>query len=262
MANRGGFAGPIRALLCGALTVSVSATGALASPGDEMLAARVEERLAKAGLDQKGQIEVVARDGAVTLTGAAVTIHARHRAEQAARKETSQVSNQIRVVPEPRPDAETRKEIVSAVLRYPHLSVFDSVDYAFEDGVLLLQGSVRHGYRRSDIVERVGRVPGVREIRDEIQVQSVSMFDDRLRYQLVRAIYGDDRFVQYANRVHPPIRIIVDRGRVTLTGVVNSPVEQVVLGHIARGSLAFAVENRVGVEGERSEEKPAAPASS
>jgi hypothetical protein len=45
-----------------------------------------------------------------------------------------------------------------------------------------------------------------------------SSFDDRLRYQLAYLIYGDPRFVQYAHRADPPIRIIVDRGHVTLTG--------------------------------------------
>ncbi len=119
-----------------------------------------------------------------------------------------------------------------------------------EKGVVVLQGSVRVPYRGSDIENRVAKVPGVREIKNEIVVQPVSFFDDRLRAGLYRSIYGDEMFVRYAQQVNPPIRIIVDRGHVTLTGYVGSAVEQAVLGSIARQSLAFSVDNQVKVDGE------------
>jgi osmotically-inducible protein OsmY len=94
----------------------------------------------------------------------------------------------------------------------------------------------------------------VREIRNEIRIAPTSIYDDRLRVQLYRRIYGDDMFVRYSNWANPPIRIVVEHGRVTLTGVVNSPVEQVRLGMIARGTLAFGVDNQVEVESERPKE--------
>ena len=259
MTTRLGVGRSIRALVILALAASVGASAAQAAPSDEVLAARVRGRLVKAGLEQKAQITVSSRSGSVTLKGVALTLDARRRAEKAALGETKQVENLIRVVPEARPEAEIRKQIESTVLGYSPLSVFDSVEYAFQDGVLVLQGSVRHGYRRSALEERLARVPGVREIRNGLEVQSASFFDDRLRYQLVRSIYGDGRFMQYAHFPHPPIRIVVDRGRVTLTGVVRSRVDQVLAEQIARGTLAFAVENRLRVEGERAKEKPPAP---
>jgi len=94
----------------------------------------------------------------------------------------------------------------------------------------------------------------VRDIRNEIRVAPSSIFDDRLRAQLYRRIYGDDMFVRYSNWAEPPIRIVVENGRVVLTGIVNSPVEQVQLGMIARGTLAFRVDNQVEVESERPKE--------
>jgi len=100
------------------------------------------------------------------------------------------------------------------------------------------------------------------EIRNDVAVQSVSFYDSELRLALARRIFGDVRFVHYAHRAHPPIRILVDRGRVTLAGAVASPVEQAVLGHIARGFLSFGVDNRLVVDGDPPKaEQPAVKAS-
>jgi len=150
-----------------------------------------------------------------------------------------------------RKDSEIRKDVESQILRYPWYTVFDSIEAGVQDGVVILRGSVNQPYRKSDIEKRIARIPGVKELRSEIEVQGVSMFDDRLRRELVYRIYGDERFVRYAHWAHPPVRIIVDRGRVTLTGYVGSAVEQQLLGHIARGTLSFGVDNQVKLESER-----------
>jgi osmotically-inducible protein OsmY len=149
-----------------------------------------------------------------------------------------------------RKDSEIRKDVVDRILRYPWYTVFDSIEAGVEKGVVLLRGSVNQPYRKSDLEKRVAGIAGVKGVTNEIRVQPLSPFDDRLRRELLHRIYGDERFVRYANWAHPPIRIIVDRGRVTLTGIVGSAVEQQLLGHIARGTLAFAVDNQVKLESE------------
>jgi len=96
-----------------------------------------------------------------------------------------------------------------------------------------------------------GRPPRSFTCRDLLfRVQPVSGFDDRLRSQLYRRIYGNGLFQRYATFVNPPIRIIVDHGNITLTGVVNSRVERQALESIARGVLAFRVDNQVQVDSE------------
>jgi osmotically-inducible protein OsmY len=146
-----------------------------------------------------------------------------------------------------RRDEAIREAAVDAVLSYPYYGVFDSVDLGVENGVVVLQGSVRHTWRKAEIGRRVGRVDGVREVRNEIRVQPVSFNDDRLRAELYRRIYGS-LLARFADTVNPPVRIIVERGNVTLTGLVNSRVEKVQLDMIARSTLSFAVDNRVQVE--------------
>jgi osmotically-inducible protein OsmY len=222
--------------------------------GDSSLAGRIEKRLDKAGVTAQGDIRVTAQGDRVVLDGAVLTVRAQREAEKAARKETKNVENRLRVVPEQeRSDQQLLDAVRSAILRSPNYGVFDSVGATVEDGVLFLNGSVRRGYTRTDLVDRVSRVEGLRGLRDEVAVQSVSQYDDRLRRQLYFQIYGE-RFTHFANPANPPVRIVVDRGRVTLTGSVPSDLDRVMLGHIARNTMAFKVDNRLEVDGEREKE--------
>jgi hyperosmotically inducible protein len=217
---------------------------------------RIQEKIKDAKLDRQAQVDVAVEDGRVRLSGVATTLHASREIERRALQVTDGVANEIRVMPEePRTAYEIREDVRKTILRYVYYGIFDSVELAVSDaGVVRLEGSVLDSRRQRDIERRVAKVAGVRAIENGIRVQSVSAFDDRLRYQLARAIYGDPRFVHYGARANPPVHIIVERGRVTLTGYVASPVEQAMLGHIARGVLSFGVENRVEVDGARPEE--------
>ena len=241
----------------GALSIAVPA---LASDVD--LQRRVQDRLAKAGLEQRGDVQVSVKDGVVNLEGFTLTVDARRDAERAAGKVSKRVESRLVVRPEPLPDVKVQKAVADAILREPRYGVFDSVGVAVEDGAVLLQGSVREPWLKDALDRRVAEVAGVRDIRNEIRVAPSSIFDDRLRAQLYRRIYGDDMFVRYSNWADPPIRIVVENGRVVLTGVVNSPVEQVQLGMIARGTLAFRVDNQVEVETERPKEPGQKPTES
>jgi len=69
-------------------------------------------------------------------------------------------------------------------------------------------------------------VTGVQKINNQIKTLPVSISDDQLRYTVARQIYGDPMFWNYAIQVNPPIHIVVENGRVTLTGVVASEVER------------------------------------
>src|SRR5262245_2812753 len=154
-------------------------------------------------------------------------------------------------VPRQRTDAELGSAVFDAVLGYPQYGVFDSVGFRVEAGTVTLQGSVNQPWRKQDIERRVAELDGVREVKNEIRVQPVSSFDDGLRLQLYQRIYGDSLFERFAGLAAPPIRIIVENGRVTLTGIVGSRLEKTKLDAIARGTLSFGVSNQVQVESER-----------
>ena len=156
-------------------------------------------------------------------------------------------------------DADIQSEVVDAVLGYVHYDVFDSVGVSVEDGMVTLTGSVLQPWHKDDIQKRVARLEGVREVKNQIRVQPASIFDDRLRVQLYRQIYGPGMFERFASLANPPIHIIVENGNITLTGLVNSQVEKVALEAIARGTLAFKVDNQVQIESDLNKEPSKAP---
>lgn len=226
---------------------------------DAAIKAKVEARLEKSKVTREGDVRVSVENGTAVLDGGVTTLSARREAERQAKKEAKVVENRLRVVPDERTDNEIVKDVRSAILRYPFYGVFDSVEVGVDDGVVTLAGSVYRPNRKQDIEGLVAEVRGVREIRNTIGVQPVSMFDDRLRSQLYRQIYGSEDFVQYANRANPPVRIVVDRGRVTLTGWVGSNVERALIDSIARQTLAFDVKNQIKVDGEDAKERKRTP---
>ena len=235
-----------------AAATGLLATGAPALAADDAaIREAIEARLRKDGLDQSSNVNVDAGDGEVTLTGIATSLPASRAIEKAARKEAEIVHNRVEVhLDEPVSDGNVIEGVRSAILRYPRYGVFDYVQFQVEDGSVRLEGWVLHPWKKTDIEGRVARVPGVRALRNDLAVQSLSLFDSELRLALARRIFSDVRFVHYAHHSRPPFSIIVDRGDVTLAGWVASPVEKAVLGSIARSALAFSVKNDLHVDGE------------
>jgi hyperosmotically inducible periplasmic protein len=146
------------------------------------------------------------------------------------------------------------REVQREVLRYPHFTIFDSVNAQIDNGVVVLTGKVTMPYKRADIERRVNRLTGITEVQNRIEVLPVSLFDDELRYRIARAIYNNPHFYPYASMVNPPIHIIVDRGRVTLEGVVNSNVERMLARSIATSFNAFEVKNELKTDAEVKEQ--------
>ena len=244
---------PSRAALVGLLA-------ALAAPvlaaSDAQLARRIEDRLAKAGFAQRADVKVDVESGVARLTGFVLRWADVREADRLARKDVKSVVNLLRVVPEtPRTDKDIRTDVERAVLRWERYGPFDAVGVEVRDGVVSLGGWVESPWKRGQIEERLTRVDGIRDVVNNLRVQGFSAGDVSLRAEVFAKIYGDPLFERYANLVDPPVRVFVDRGRVTLVGLVGSRLEQVTVGHIARGTLAFSVTNLVEVESEVDKQK-------
>jgi hyperosmotically inducible protein len=153
-----------------------------------------------------------------------------------------------------RGDSQIFRDISTQVLRYSYFTIFDSVHAAVDNGIVTLTGKVTMPYKRNAIEKRVANVTGVREIQNRIEVLPVSQMDDELRFQISRAIYGNSAFWNYAAMVNPPIHVIVERGRVTLEGVVNSNVDRMLARSLASSFGAFSVTNNLRTEAEMRQE--------
>jgi hyperosmotically inducible periplasmic protein len=149
-----------------------------------------------------------------------------------------------------RKDFQVIKDVSREVNRYTRFTVFDDISVAADNGVVTLTGRVTMPYKADDLGRIAGKVAGVTQVKNEIQVLPTSPFDDELRYRIARAIYNNPSFWQYAAMVNPPIHILVEGGHVTLTGVVNSNVERMLAYSIASSSLAFSVKNKLKTDAE------------
>jgi hyperosmotically inducible protein len=149
-----------------------------------------------------------------------------------------------------RRDAAIFKDVAKQVTTYSRFTVFDDVQASVTEGVVTLYGKVTMPYKRDDLARRVGTVQGVKQVVNKIGVLPVSQFDDELRYRIARAIYGDPSFWHYASMANPPIHIVVQDGRVTLTGVVNNEVEKMLARSLATGFNAFSVDSQLKTDAE------------
>jgi hyperosmotically inducible protein len=149
-----------------------------------------------------------------------------------------------------RKDLQIFRDVSDAVNRYTQFTIFDSIDASVTQGDIVLDGWVTMPFKKDDIERRVRAVAGVNSVDNKIQVLPVSQFDDELRFRIARAIYGNSAFWNYAAMANPPIHIVVNGGRVTLQGVVQSNVERQLARSLATGFAAFEVKNELKTDQE------------
>ena len=149
-----------------------------------------------------------------------------------------------------RKDLQVFNDISRTVNRYTQFTIFDDVDVVVKNGIVTLTGDVTMPHKREDIEKRVAKVDGVLEVRNQIKVLPASLSDDRLRYRIARAIYDNPHFWNYAIGPNPPIHIIVEHGRVTLTGVVNNDTDRMIARSLAHQFPAMSVKNNLKTNAE------------
>lgn len=141
-------------------------------------------------------------------------------------------------------------DVIRSVNTYTRFTIFDDINVGVQYGVVTLSGKVTMPYKRDEIAARIERLPNVRSVSNEIEVLPVSIYDDELRRKIARAIYGNSAFWRYAAMVNPPIHIIVERGRVTLTGVVGTEVDRALARSLATGRGELSVVNELRTDAE------------
>jgi hyperosmotically inducible protein len=130
----------------------------------------------------------------------------------------------------------------------PYVNVFDYLAFTVDDKTVMLTGDVTNPVIKSEAANVVKKIEGVEQVNNQIQVLPVSPMDEGLRLRLFRTIYGYPSLERYGMGVNKPIRIIVEKGHVTLLGVVDNQADKNLAGIRASGVPGiFSVDNRLSV---------------
>ena len=140
-----------------------------------------------------------------------------------------------------------RKELVTL----PYFGVFDNLAYKIEGDTVTLYGQVVRPSTRKDAERRVAKIAGVQRVVNEIEVLPLSSFDDSVRISTYRALARTGGLYRYLMGTNPSIRIIVNRGNVTLEGVVANEGDRNLANIVANGVPgAFSVKNNLRTDRE------------
>lgn len=143
------------------------------------------------------------------------------------------------------------KQVRKRLVSLPYYGVFDNLAYSIDGSRVTLHGEVVRPSTRSDAERSVRRIEGVSQVINNIRVLPLSSFDDSIRASTYRALNRTGGLYRYFMGANPSVHIIVDRGNVTLTGMVGSKMDRQLAYMAARGvSGAFSVTNKIQVEGE------------
>ncbi len=220
---------------------------------DSTIKSIVERNLEKRHLTPKNgaKIRVAVDDHVITLSGTVPSLKLMREAEEQARHAGNGVlvENHLSVADVRKSDEQLAQEVSHAIRMYPRYDIFDWIEGTVHNGVVTLTGAVREPYRKSDYAHLVEEVAGVKQIENEVRVLPLSTFDDQIRYAAYRAIYRDPQFRTYLIGPNPPIHIVVQNGKVTLKGMVATPMEkQLAEMNVRTGVMAFEVNNDLQVE--------------
>jgi hyperosmotically inducible protein len=134
------------------------------------------------------------------------------------------------------------------LIMLPYYGVFDNLMFKVDGDRVELSGQVNRPTLKSAAERVVGKIEGVEEVVNNIEVLPVSFNDDRIRLAVYRSIFGNSVLQRYRLGSVPSIHIIVKNGNVTLEGVVANEMDKNVANLQANGvSGVFSVANNLVV---------------
>ena len=215
----GAFFGLPQGSLAAALPPDSGATAQAAGPEAGKAAARLNKK-------EFREVKVTENHGIVTLTGTVDLYAYKAEADKRVRKASgvTAVHNLIEVGGPDLSDQVLGTKIVDKLAydRVFYGNAFNAISVSVQNGAVTLGGHALSYNSRNSALALVDYFPGVKDVYDKIEVDPVSLFDNRIRMQVYRAVYGFPTLNRYAIDPAKPIRISVQNGHVELYGIVDS----------------------------------------
>ena len=143
-------------------------------------------------------------------------------------------------------------QVYKKILKLPRYEVFDHIGFKVNGGTVTLYGKVRNAINKSDAENSVERIPGITNVVNNIEVLPLGSFDDRIRVNLYNQLSRTGGLSRYLWTVNPSVRLIVDRGHVSLEGFVSNRGDYNTMNVVAHGvSGVFSVTNNLIIDNER-----------
>jgi osmotically-inducible protein OsmY len=240
------------------IVAAALAVPAVFAQNDSEIQAAVQKALSASRF--KG-IQASVQGGAVTLTGTVDVVATKINADQKAHhvKGVTAVRNDIQVAGSEMSDAQLQQKLQKAITYdlWGNVPIqFQAISVQVQGGVATVGGHAAGPVAAADAIAVVANTKGVKDVVDNIQVDPVSDFDNQIRMQEYRAIYGYPLLNQFAIDPEKPIRIQVANGHVTLYGTVDTKAERDAAGIQANTVPGvFSVTNNLQVAN-GSSEKP------
>ena len=143
-------------------------------------------------------------------------------------------------------------QVRKRILKLPRYEVFDAISYRVNGDTVTLYGKVRNAINKSDAEGSVKRIPGVGRVVNEIEVLPLGSFDESIRLRLYQQLSQTGGLSRYLWPNNPSVRLVVDRGHVSLEGFVANRGDFNTMNIVAHGvSGVFSVNNNLVVDSER-----------
>lgn len=167
-------------------------------------------------------IDVVTRDGIVTITGKVDNVLARERAIRIAEsiRGVRSIVDRMTVDKSQRPDEEIRRDVKNALLYDPATDSYE-ITVAVNNGIANLSGTVDSWQEKQLALDVARGVRGVTQVVDAMKVTYASTRSDSEIAAEVRGALGNDVWLDAVF-----IRPAVSNGTVTLSGTVGSLAEK------------------------------------
>jgi len=143
------------------------------------------------------------------------------------------------------------RQVYKQIIKLPYYGVFDNIAFRVSGNTVTLYGKVLQPTTRKSAERVVERIDGVENVVNNIEVLPLSNFDDSIRLRTLQTLQNGGSLGRYFASLNPSVKIIVDRGNVTLEGYVAHRGDYNLANILTKGVTGvFSVTNNLVIEKE------------